>query len=105
MQDQPSPYEQVITDAKGDYQLAVLPGPGTLAVSASLSGGGRTHYRKAEVEDFGLPVDQRGFLATTNHGLVLPENYEAAKAIDFSVDEKPVVNLKVTRLTDVVQVR
>ncbi len=105
MQDKPSPYEQVITDASGEYQLAVLPGPGSLAVSAGLSGDATAYYQKAKAEDFGLPANESGLIATTNGGYLSPEQYEAAAFVDFSANENPVVNLQVTRLSDVIQVR
>lgn len=105
MDDTPSPYEQVTTDENGEYQLVVPPGPGALCVSTRTSSNIGVHYQIAEAKDFGLPVNAEGWVVTASGSYRRPEAFTAARSIDFSLGENPVVHFRVSRLTDLATAR
>ena len=99
-------YASATTDDDGEFAMAVLPGPGTLAVWTRLSRDVPDRYRPATPEEFGVPVNERGWINTANRGSVRAEHYKAAKFIDFGPgEEPPKLALSVHPVTDITRVR
>jgi hypothetical protein len=100
------PYGSPLTNEQGEFAIVVPPGPGALAVWTQLASDVPDRYRPAAPEDYGLPVQDDGWIATANHGYISPVHYKAAKFINFQPGEVPPnIDLKVSPITDVVRVR
>ncbi|HEX2476760.1 MAG TPA: carboxypeptidase-like regulatory domain-containing protein, partial [Lacipirellulaceae bacterium] len=100
------PYAHAMTDENGNFTIAVLPGPGTLAVWTRLSSSVPDQYRPVDPKDFGAPADDRGMVSTANGGLISPANYKAARFIDLKPgDTPPFVDFTVKLMTDMARVR
>jgi beta-lactamase regulating signal transducer with metallopeptidase domain/protocatechuate 3,4-dioxygenase beta subunit len=104
--DQLWPYADAMTDENGKFAIAVLPGPGTVAVWTRLSSNLPDHYRPVDPNDFGMPVDDRGMVSTANNGYVSTIHYKAARFIDLKpADTPPFIELTVHPLSNLARVR
>ncbi len=99
------PYTDGHAGENGEFAIAVLPGPGALAVGTG-SSNVPDRYRPARPEEFGRPHSDEGWISTANQGLIRAEHYKAAQFIDFETGEEPLeLALTVTPVTDIARVR